>query len=379
MAAKKTENGASASTALHPLGRLFQQWALDFVIEAVRAVAHDYGKNPDAYRELPDEVGAGLDEFRTKVGVNPEWPRIAERNATYEAQLGEWFWEGSAAFRLAVVTYVEKSSDATRAIAMQAVTGAVDAFRVQLEARGGQGRRSVPATPMFQAAVNLLRSPQLAQVFNEDPAPGDPWPFGGAVDAAGANLIGTIAKKLFPPLGGRMSSYQFLLLQRVADHGARTLSRILDDSPLDAVMEPAYAWSIAARELVPVSTVVTVWRRESQRQALSSIERSMIPPHPAGDVTMAGTELQPAMARMSSLGSFGGFGIGGLAGFGLGFQTHTVGEETCCSTGDLRGGCRTDASCVSVYEHCPTEGLCPTSPGSGLSCDGPCGTGRHHC
>jgi hypothetical protein len=230
---------------------------------------------------------------------------------------------------------------------------------------------------MFQAAVKLLRSPKLAQVFNENAAPGDPWPFGGAVDAAGANLVGAIARKLFPPLVGRMSSYQFLLLQRVAYHGARTLSAVLNGSSLDAVMEPAYAWCVAARELIPVSTVVTVWRRESRRQALSSIERSMIPPHPAGDVTMAGTELQPAIARMSSLGSFGGFG--GLAGFGLGFQTHTVGDEACCSTGDLPGGCRTDASCVSVYEHCPTEGFCPTSPGSGLSCDGPCGTGRHHC
>jgi hypothetical protein len=225
---------------------------------------------------------------------------------------------------------------------------------------------------MFQAAVRLLRSPQLAQVFNEDAAPGDPWPLGGALDAAGANLVGAIARKLFPPLTGQMSSYRFLLLQRVADHGARTVSRVLDGSSLDAVMEPAYAWCVAARELIPVSTVVSVWRRESTRQALTSIERSMIPPHPASDVTMAGTELQPAMARMRPIGGFGGFG-----GFGLGFSTHTVGDEVCCSTGDL--GCVTDASCVSVYEHCPTEGFCPTSPGSGLSCDGPCGTGRHHC
>jgi len=374
MAAKKRESKSSASTSLHPLGQLYQQWALDFVIEAVRAVAQDYARNPDAYRELPDAVGTGLDEFRTKVGVDPDWPPFAERNATYDAQLGEWFSEASAAFRLAVMTYVEKANDATRDIATQAATGAVDAFRVQLEAGGGQGaqRRSAAATSMFQAAVKLLRSPQLARVFNEDAAPGDPWPFGGAVDAAGANLVGAIAKKLFPPIVGRVSSYKFLLFQRVADHGARTLSRVLDGSSLDAVLEPAYAWNVAARELVPVSTVVGAWRGESMRHALSSVERSMIPPHPAGDVTMAGTELQPVMARMGSIG-----GIGGLGGVGLGFSTYTVGDERCCSTGDL--SCVTDASCQSVYSHCQTEGFCPTSPGSGLSCNGPCSSGKHHC
>ena len=201
------------------------------------------------------------------------------------------------------------------------------------EAHRERQRRSAGATSMFQAAVKLLRSPQLAQVFNEDAAPGDPWPFGGAVDAAGANLVGAIARTLFPPLVGRMSSYRFLLFQRLADHGARTLSRVLDGSALDDVLEPAYAWSVAARELIPVSTVVSAWRRESMRQALSSIERSMIPPHPAGDVTMAGTELQPAMARMSPIGGFGGLGGG------LGFSTYTVGDEQCCSTGDLPDKC----------------------------------------
>ena len=374
----------AAGTALHPLGRVYQQWALDFVIEAVRAVAQDYGENPDTYRKLPDTVGTALDNFRTKVGIDADWPSFADRNAIYDAQLGEWFSEAAAAFRLAVVAYVERSNEATRAIATQATLDAVDSFRVQLQARGGPvlQRRYGAATSMFQAAVQLLRSGQLAQIFNETAAPGDPWPFGGGPDAEGANLVGAIAKELFPAIIGRMSSYKFLLLQRVANHGALTLSSVLDGgggdprSSLEALMEPAYAWCVAARELVPVSTVVSAWRREAVRQSLTNLERSLLPPHPAGDVTMSGTELHTAVARLRSIGGgFGGLGGGGV--FEGGFSTSTVADNVCCSTGDL--SCVTDASCVSVVEHCPTEGFCPTSPGSGLSCNGPCSSGKHHC
>lgn len=367
------EKRQGAATPLHPVAQLYQQWALDFIIEAVRAVAQDYAREPDKYRELPDGVAAALAEFRSKVGVDPGWPSFAERNAMYDAQLGEWFADAAAAFRVSVVTYVEKSSDTARSISNAAAADAVDAFRVQLQSRGESAlqRRQVTATTMFQAAARVLRSPELARVFNERGA-GDAWPLDGGRDAAGANLVGAIARELFPSMIGRMSAYKFLLLQRVADHGGRTLTRVLDNSPVDAVMEPAYAWCQAARELMPISTIINAWRRQSIRQAMTGVERSLMPPHPAGDVTMGGTELQPVMARMGGIG-----GIGGLGGFELGFSTHTVGDEVCCSTGDL--SCVTDASCHSIYEHCPTEGFCPTSPGSGLSCNGPCGSGRHHC
>lgn len=374
--ATKRQSENSSTAELHPLGQLYQQWALDFVIEATRAVAQDFGKAPDKYRDLPDAVATALAQFRSKVGNDPEWPSFAERNAAYDAQLGEWFADAAAAFRVSVVTFVEKSSEATKGISSAAATVAIDAFRVHLEARAESAlqRRPGIATAMFQAAARVLRSPELAVVFGEHKS-ADSWPLDGGSDAAGANLVGAIARELFPSVIGRMTSYKFLLLQRVADHGARTLTHVLRNSPLEEVMESAYAWCQAARELMPISTIITAWRRQSIRQAMTGIERSLVPPHPAGEVTMGGTELQPVVARMSMIGGFGG--LGGLGGFELGFSTHTVGDEVCCSTGDL--SCVTDASCHSIYEHCPTDGICPTSPGSGLSCNGPCPSGKHHC
>jgi hypothetical protein len=363
--------GKGAATALHPLGQVYLLWALDFVIEAVRAVAQDAGGDPGKYRDAPEAVTAVLADFRSKVGVDPDWPSFAERSALYDAQLGEWFADAAAAFRTAVIAYVEKSNDATRDIASEGATAAVDAFRVLLVARGDSPlqRRHTPATTMFQAAVQVLRAPEIGRVFNERQA-GSSWPLDGGRDAAGANLVGTIARDLFPSMIGRMTTYKFLLLQRVANQGARTLSRVLDNSSLDAVMAPAYAWCQAASELMPISTIINAWRRQSIRQAMTGVERSLMPPHPSGDVTMGGTELQPLMANI------GGIGIGWIGGFELGL-TYTAGDDVCCSTGDL--SCVTDASCHSIYEHCPTDGICPTSPGTGLSCGGPCSSGRHHC
>lgn len=235
---------------------------------------------------------------------------------------------------------------------------------------------------MFDAAVEVLRCDEVARAFDVAAAPGDPWPFGGRLEVDGSELIEAIAQAFFPAMIGRMSRYKFLLLQRVGHHGAVTLSRVLDRSRdgsedlLEFVVEPAYTWCLAVRELMPVSTIVSAWRREHLRRSLTEFERSFVPAHPAGDTELTATELEAAVARARLVGI--GAGVGYLGGgLGLAQETYTVGDGVCCSTGDL--SCVTDASCMSVVEHCPTEGGCPTDPGSGLSCGGPCGTPHHHC
>jgi mersacidin/lichenicidin family type 2 lantibiotic len=125
-----------------------------------------------------------------------------------------------------------------------------------------------------------------------------------------------------------------------------------------------------------VSTVVSAWRRAYLRDTLQHFEQQLLPAHPAGEMDLTGTELGEAVARFGRIGGPGQ--VGGLGGGVFALETHTVGDEVCCSTGDL--SCVTDESCQSVVSHCETEGGCPTDPGSGLSCDGPCGTDRpHHC
>ena len=377
---------AAGEADLHPLGRLYQQWALDFVIEAAVAVAQDHTEHGEKFAGVSRDVTDLLRRFRS--ADDGSWPRFAERNKLYDDQLGEWFSAAAGAFRSAVVSYVERGGVTSPDAAKAALTDAVSAFRTQLrgDRRTAAADRQADASQMFDAATAILRSESLAAIYGQQPAPGAPWPFGAETDRDAAELVDAIATELFPAMIGRMSQYKFLLLQRTAHHGALTISRVLADhshhgASFDALVEAAYSWCLAIRELMPVSTIVAAWQREYQRMSLSGFEQALLPDHPAGEVALPGTELEFALMRSRLLIGIGGGGIGIGTIFGggtiLGFETQTIGDGVCCSTGDLN--CVTDASCVSVVEHCPTEGLCPTSPGSGLSCNGPCGTGAHHC
>jgi len=381
MTTEQPTNETPSSLPLHPLADLYQRWALDFVVEAARAISQDYAKEPMAYRRVPDDVGAVIESFSRDVGADRDWPSFAERNAVYDNQLGVWFSDAAAAFRLAIVAHVEKAGG--NRLARGAMHEAIMAFRAQLHHRKATPleRRQAQATAMFDAAVLLLRSEHLAQLYNASPVPAAPWPFMGMLDRDAADFVQAIAERLFPPIEGRMSQYKFLLLQRVAHSGALTLSLVLDDELasdedryLDSVLAVGYGWCLGIRELVPVSTVVSAWKREIARITLTEFAKSHMPHHPAGDIELTGTELQQALGPSRPSGRRpGDFG----RDVGVQDTTWTFSDTVCCSTGDL--GCVTDWWCFSVVEHCPTEGGCPTDPGSGLSCGNPCGSPHHHC
>ena len=116
------------------MGELYQQWALDFVIEAVRAVYQDFGRRPDAYRELPEAVGVGLDEFRTKVRRRSEVAvvRRAQCRVRGAARRVVPGCGGGLPAARSMAYEFERSSDAAGAIATQAATHAIEALRVLL-------------------------------------------------------------------------------------------------------------------------------------------------------------------------------------------------------------------------------------------------------
>ena len=208
---------------------------------------------------------------------------------------------------------------------------------------------------MFDAAVEVLRCDEVARAFDVAAAPGDPWPFGGRLEVRRIRIDRGDRAGLLPAMIGRMSRYKFLLLQRVGHHGAVTLSRVLDRSRddfedlLEFVVEPAYTWCLAVRELMPVSTIVSAWRREHLRRSLTEFERSFVP-YPAGDTESTATELEAAVARARLVGI--GAGVGYLGGgLGLAQETYTVGDGVCSSTGDVLRDRRLLHECGGALPH----------------------------
>ncbi len=357
-------------STLHWVAQVYQFWALDYVIELVRAIAQNYTEKPTRFRSLPADVQGVLSDFQKRLGVDPSFPNFVQRRSVYEAQLGDWFHEASTGFRATVVAFIERTPDAARDTAVHAVRDAVRSVRAQLSHRDGAAAQNERAqiALMFSKALIVLRSEETARAFGLRAAPSETWPFDGALDPSGAEMVEFVAGELFPNIPGRMSGYKFLLLQRAAHHGAATLTGLMAEesrSPglLEQVLSSAYAWATSVRELMPLSNIAMAWKWEYYRRALSGFEQSLIPDHPSGEVEFTGTELQAAVVRTN-------LAWGALAGAGA-LMTNTLGSEVCCSTGDL--SCRTDASCLSIVEHCPTEGGCPT--------DGFCppGSPHHHC
>jgi mersacidin/lichenicidin family type 2 lantibiotic len=136
-------------------------------------------------------------------------------------------------------------------------------------------------------------------------------------------------------------------LQRVAYHGATTIAALADDVSSDevneAVIEAAYRWAVALQQLLAGVDPVRAWTDPSYRRILEVAERDILPAHPAGDLQLSGTALDPA---------------GVASALRLGFDTITFEEEVCCCSGDFCGGtdycgttdtgftCRTSSSCL---------------------------------
>jgi mersacidin/lichenicidin family type 2 lantibiotic len=125
-----------------------------------------------------------------------------------------------------------------------------------------------------------------------------------------------------------LERHRFLLLQQVAYYGAQTITAVLGEglerNIADQVQELAgyaYGWEKGLQALLRQINVVRAWKDPRYREKLNACEKSLLPPHPSGEVDLKDTQLDPASAQR-------------LAGE-LGFSTETAFGEVCCCTGDL--------------------------------------------
>jgi hypothetical protein len=91
----------------------------------------------------------------------------------------------------------------------------------------------------------------VAKVFGVGPADSR-WPF-GSTNPDGAKLVESIGAKLTLPQECKLSYTKFILLQRVAQEGARSLPLVLTTDPsveqeLLALVTQVYSWGTSLRD-----------------------------------------------------------------------------------------------------------------------------------
>jgi mersacidin/lichenicidin family type 2 lantibiotic len=335
-------NAIPDSETTHPLVQIYLARAFDPLIQAAGGVARDVVERSDAYRLLPEDLTQLLSDFRTYTGVHPEWPDTEQRQAIAHRTLSR-FYVSFASVRRAAISLAESESDRTEQSARRLLVEEAQSLRAavrpivdeELEAPAGIERL------LLQRARAVLTSPEVSAIFGVAQISADAWPDGGVYSAEMAYLCERVSKTI--PVEGTIRQPRLSIIQRAAHHGAATLEGVLDASfdpddneRLDAIAQSASSWAAALGDLLFRLDIVRAWTDTVYRSHLMTLERDLIPPHPAGEIDLEGTNLWRQSRK-----------------YGLSVSTETVQGEICCCSGDV---CNSEPS---TDDDCPTLIIMP--------------------
>jgi len=329
--------------ALHPMARLYQLWAFNFLVPVAEAVAADSVERPYQYRDLTGTLAETLAGFRSLLGRDPAWPDADQRKAMFRV-LGPTCL-AAAPLRDAALSYVKFASELNREVLNDAVVDAGRSFRQQLE--GSDSAALADACGRIGAlvdrAVDVVSSSVVTRAFDLPSLPREGWLLADGREAGGAVTVselmrmldaGSLARSAVNGDGRQinisMTRRKFALLQRCAVAGGAAINDALTDREATdptVLIRNAYLWTKALQQLVP--DIVRVWKDEAYRARLTDLEWGMVDPHPSG--TFVGD-------------------LGEVMGPGLYFSTATVNGEICCCSGDL-GNCTSNCQ-ISVGVSC---------------------------
>jgi mersacidin/lichenicidin family type 2 lantibiotic len=342
---------SSAATSTHPLVRIYLARAFDPVILAARGVALDVGERPHAYQHLPEAIAHTFSDFRTYSGKHPEWPDAAQRIVTVRRTLGR-FYVSFAGIRRSAMSLAESASRRGELVARSTLAEEAMALRAAVAPLEGEELEALAAveTGLLRRAETVLTSQAVAAAFGAAEVSGGGWPDGGLYSAQLAYLCEQVSRRV--AIGGVFFQPRLSLIQRAAHHGAVTLATVLDPSfdpddedRVDAITQSASSWAEALGGLLFRLDVVRAWTDPSYRNRLLSLEQDILPPNPAGEIDLEGTNLL-LQSRM----------------FVQAAGTWTVSHEICCSSSTPCGSNGSD--CASTFDECPTLIIAPPDGGS---------------
>jgi hypothetical protein len=259
----------SASTSPDPyefpalVGDLYARWTLDCLVEIAYAIAQDFVGRPQLY--LGDDVPESIVELRIASGTDPRFPNGTQRQTMLLPILGRSdgasadasslatpFHSARRKFLDACIAFSERAVDSGVAMLVERVRSAVVPLRAHLEGLDGRSLRlsTLQIRSASDTAIAILKSPNVAKIFGVSPAD-DPWPL-QSIDPNGAKLVENVGTKLPLPQDCKLAYTKFVLLQRVAQEGARTLALLLGSSAseeaLTALITQGYTWGASLRD-----------------------------------------------------------------------------------------------------------------------------------
>jgi mersacidin/lichenicidin family type 2 lantibiotic len=332
---------ATAYSTSHPLADLYVARALDPLIDLARAISGDFVRRPQHHTGASAEETALLTNFRLLYGKHPDWPDASQRSYASARPFGH-LCQSFAGVRLAAIRYVEDASAPGAAIAQRLFAEAADQVRAAAQPMEGASLSAVAEThsALLKHAISAVSADRMAAAFGVTAM--------AAIDKLpriSSPQLAYLCESMSQTLGLRRPLAQPLVstLQRAAQYGSATIAAVCspsfpeaDDNRLAELIFSASSWATALGELALNLDVPRAWTDPAYRSQLFPLERDMLPPHPAGEISLEGT-VRTAAARFSS-GT-------------LGYSTQTIRGEVCCSTGDLRCGPQGTIA-IAV---CPTE------------------------
>lgn len=273
------------------VAELYPRWTLDVVVRLVEeGIAIDFVKRPRQYKEVPPDIAEILENFWFRSGTDPGFPNLQKREMILfpilgqsDGVLGEHtseFHMVSTALRGAATAFTTRVFDTGEENLRQAFRDAAITFRSYLRpfednAAVANGKRQI--RNMFDGAVRVLLNRQVTGVFGRPPADTANWPLGSSFDENGALVIKYVSEALETTMGP-VSKSQFIVMQRIADFGERTIRGLLEADfdtagPIDELIQFTYRWYTALMELRSMG--ITTGNMPTRSMEMSSKEIPM--------------------------------------------------------------------------------------------------------
>jgi len=252
-------------------GRLYERWTLDVLSALAPAAAALFKVRPQRFKRLEPGIADALARFHYQTGYNEGNLDHSQRKALLVPLLGESdgtaheddtseFHRAASAVRAAAVDFAQRSEETGVAQLRAAFRDTLTTFERYLTSIEGAGVQNAVrrVTSYFDATVDVFEDAGFAAAFGVPPAPSaNNWPFDLDLSGDGAVLVEEVGQQAaaaeFAP-AIRADQHTFILMQRIGHFGRRTIegaagAGALDDAAIDALIDDAYRWWTALRNL----------------------------------------------------------------------------------------------------------------------------------